>query len=135
MNFLLDHNLPPALARALNELSHVHEHGVVPLKDKFPQSASDISWISALRDEGDWVVISQDRFAKGHAEKQAFRDCGLPIFCLAKHWSSETYWNKAHNLVRWWPAIMKQSALIRGGAAFSVPWRFSAPGKFDQIKM
>ncbi|AZE91346.1 hypothetical protein [Pseudomonas orientalis] len=135
MNFLLDHNLPPALARALNELSKVHEHGVFPLKDKFPQNTSDITWISALREEGGWVVISQDRFKKGHAEKKAFRDCALPVFCLAKHWSGESYWSKAHNLVRWWPAIMQQAELIRGGAAFSVPWRFSAPGKFEQIKL
>lgn len=135
MKFLLDNNLPPALARALNELSRSDGHLVVPLKDKFPADASDISWISVLRDESGWAVVSQDRFQKGDIEKRAFRECGLPIFCLAKHWGGESYWNKAHNLVRWWPTIIQQAELISGGAAFRVPWKFSAPGKFEQIKI
>jgi hypothetical protein len=135
LNFLLDNNLPPALARALNELSKNEGHAVMPLKDKFPQSTTDVSWISVLSEEGGWVVISQDKFTKGDLERRAFRECGLPIFCLAKHWGNEPYWNKAHNLVRWWPAIMIQAGLIRGGAAFRVPWKFPAHGKFDQMKI
>lgn len=100
MNFLLDNNLPPALARALNELTRADGHSVLPLKDKFPQNTTDVEWISVLSDEGGWAVISQDKFTKGDIEKRAFRECGLPVFCLAKHWGNESYWNKAHNLVR-----------------------------------
>ncbi|MGE8099129.1 hypothetical protein [Pseudomonas fluorescens] len=135
MNFLLDNNLPPALARALNELSKSEGHTVTPLRDKFPQSATDIAWISALSEEGGWAVISQDKFTKGDIEKRAFRECGLPIFCLTRHWGNEPYWSKAHNLVRWWPAILIQADLISRGAAFRVPWKFATHGKLDQIKI
>lgn len=135
MKFLVDNNLPPPFARALHALSENEGHQVLSLKEKFAANTSDVDWIGALQAEGDWVVISQDHFRKGNLEKKAFRECGLPIFCLARQWSAEQYWSKAHNLVRWWPAIIRQAEQISGGAAFRVPWRFTKPGKFEQIKI
>lgn len=135
MNFLIDNNLPPAIARALHELCKGDGHLVIPLRDKFKQSASDIDWISALKAEGRWAIVSQDKFTKGDAERKAFRESGLPIFCLAKQWGQMPYWSKAQNLVKWWPAIIQQSELVSGGAAFRVGWTFSAPGKFEQLKI
>ncbi len=105
------------------------------MRDKFPMSTPDVDWIATLASEGGWAVISQDKFTKGVIERRAFRESGLPIFCLVKQWGQESYWHKAHNLVRWWPAILKQSALISGGAAFKVGWRFTEPGKFEIIKI
>src|SRR5699024_8372405 len=123
-----------ALARALHELSHVDGYSVCHLTDKFPANTSDIDWITALKEEKNWVVVSQDRFTKGRVEKQVLREGGLVVFCLAKHWSGETFWGKAHQLVRWWPSIIEQSERITGGAAFEVPWRFSPPkGKFKPL--
>lgn len=135
MNFLIDNNLPPAIARALHELSKVDGHRVVALKDKFVQSESDVRWLATLKSEGGWSVVSQDRFSKGDIERKAFRESGLPVFCLARQWGQAAYWSKAENLVRWWPAIVDQSERISGGAAFRVAWRFSAPGKFEQMKI
>lgn len=132
MKFLIDNNLPPAIARALNELTKIELHSVAPLRDKFPENTSDTHWITTLSQEGGWAVVSQDKFTKGDAERRAFRESGLPIFCLSKQWAQEPYWRKAENLVRWWPAIMQQADLVRGGAAFRVGWK---PGKFDQIKI
>ncbi|WP_028670280.1 DUF5615 family PIN-like protein [Saccharospirillum impatiens] len=134
MKFLLDNNLPPSLARALNELSSSEGHTVVHLTEKFSRDTPDIEWIGTLKTEGDWVIISQDQFKKSDLEKQAFRRSGLTVFCLAKHWSSVSYWEKAHQIVRWWPSIMAQSELLVGGAAFRVPWRYAAKGRFEQIK-
>lgn len=135
MNFLIDNNLPPAIARALHQLCSAEGHTVVALRDKFHQSATDIHWISSLKGEGEWSVVSQDKFTKGDMERRAFRECGLPVFCLARQWGQEPYWSKAHNLVRWWPAIIQQAELISGGAAFRVSWKFATPGKFEQIKI
>jgi PIN like domain len=132
LNFLLDNNLPPPLARALNELSKREGHTVVHLSDKFPPSTPDIEWVKALKDEGDWVVVSQDQFKKSDLEKQAFRQAGLTVFCLAKHWSKARYWDKAHQIVRWWPDIIEQSERLMGGAALRVPWQYR--GRFEQIK-
>ncbi len=135
MKFLLDNNLPAPLARALNELSLPHDHTVIHLTEKFAQNTSDITWIQALHQEGGWVIISQDKFNKGDLEKRAIREAGLLVFCLAKHWNRETYWNKAHNLVRWWPKIIQQSELISGSGAFRVPWKYGHAPKFEPVQL
>lgn len=133
MNFLINNNLPPAIARALNELTKSEGHSVVSLRERFPANSADIDWVTHLKKEGGWAVVSQDKFSKGDAERRAFRECGMPIFCLARQWGKMTYWNKAENLVRWWPSITEQALLIEGAAAFRVPWAFSAARKFQQL--
>lgn len=79
MKFLLDNNLPPALARALHELSKADGHQVTALREKFKANTPDIEWISQLRAEGNWVVVSKDKFSKGSMEKRAFSESGLAI--------------------------------------------------------
>ena len=69
MKFLLDNNLPPPLARAFHELSASEDHTVIHLSEKFPRDTADIEWISVLKAEGDWVVVSQDQFRKSDLEK------------------------------------------------------------------
>ena len=135
MNFLLDNNLPPALAKALHELSKTEGHRVIALREKFQASTPDIEWITKLREEGHWVVVSKDKFSKGSMEKRAFAESGLAIFVLAKQWQHMTFWDTAHNLVRWWPAITEQAQRISGGGVFKVSWRFTAPGKFEVVRI
>lgn len=135
MKFLLDNNLPPALARALHELSKADGHQVTALREKFKANTPDIEWISQLRAEGNWVVVSKDKFSKGSMEKKAFSESGLAIFILAKQWHKAPFWDTAHNLVRWWPAITEQAECITGGGVFKVGWRFSVPGKFEVMKL
>lgn len=132
---MIDNNLPPALAAALDSLSKGEGHNVVHLAEKFARDTTDLEWISVLKNEGSWIVISQDSFRKSDLERQAVRESGLIVFCLAKQWAKAPYWEKAHQLVRWWPAIINQSQRLSGGAALRVPWRFSPPGKFEQIKV
>jgi hypothetical protein len=131
---LIDTNLPPALARALNELSKRQEEvPVVHLRDRFEQDTPDHQWITELGKEGDWIVISKDRFSKGSLEKEALRRAGLTVFMLERQWGKQKFWNISYNLVRWWPAIIDQSRLVSPGAVFSVPWQFS--GRFKQIRI
>ena len=81
MKYLIDNNLPPALAHAIRELSTIRDNTeVYALKDKFPSDTKDIDWINALSGGKDWVVISQDRFKKGNEEKEALRRSGLNSF-------------------------------------------------------
>jgi len=136
LKYLLDNNLPPALARALHILtsSQYTEHAVEALKDKFPANTPDEVWIQALADEGGWVVISHDRFRKA-AEPEVMRRAGLIVFLLGKSWGNVAFWDKAYQLVRWWPAIIDQSERIEGGAAYEVPFRFSGKGKFKQMTL
>ncbi len=133
MNFFIDNNLPINIAKALNALSKPEGHVVVHLQDKFDHATRDETWITELSTDGEWVIITQDHLKKNNLEKEAFRQSGLVTFFLTKQWSNHQYWDKAHQLVRWWPAIIKQSSLITGGAAFKVPWQFSGKGKFEQV--
>lgn len=117
MKFLLDNNLAPALARALDELSRPEGHQVLALRDKFIQTTEDAQWITVLSEEGGWAVVSQDHFNKKNGlEQEAIKRSGLTIFCLKKGWSSQPYWDKAHNLVRWFPRLVSQAEALTGGA-------------------
>lgn len=98
MKFLLDNNLPPALARALHELTHSDsnkKHMVIALRAKFQENSPDEEWIQSLADEGDWVVISHDKFNKG-LEREVLRRAGLKVFMLNKSWGPHKFWNKAY---------------------------------------
>ena len=132
MKFLVDNNLPPALAKALDALSEPSGHFAVHLKEKFAADTADSDWIDALAQDGGGSVITQDKLNKG-LEREALRRAGLIVFFLDKGWSHHAFWDKAHNLVRWWPRIIEQSGGIRGGAAFKVPYNFSGKGQFEQV--
>ena len=84
---------------------------------------------------GDWAVITQYRLMRNPLEKEAFRQSGLTAFVLTKVWASHRYWEKAAQVVRWWPRIMEQAGLVEGGAVFEVPWRFSGKGKFKALRL
>jgi hypothetical protein len=137
VNFFFDNNLPPALARGIGELSRNQPgvSSVIHLRDRFPPDTKDEEWVTELSTQGGWVVISQDQFKKGEAEKEALRSSGMIIFSLARPWNDHTFWPKAQNLIRWWPAIVDQAGRFSGGAAFRVPWRYSGKGKFEQIRV
>ena len=132
MNFFVDNNLPPALAKALHALSEPSEHKVAHLKEMFSQNAADSEWIECLSTQGGWSVVTHDKLNKG-LEREALRRAGLIVFFLDKGWSNHQFWDKAHNLVRWWPRIIEQSEGIKGGAAFKVPYNFSGKGQFEQV--
>ncbi|RKP45548.1 hypothetical protein [Trinickia fusca] len=136
MKYFFDNNLSPHLAHALSELSQVEAavEAVVHLRDKFSPNAKDHDWITSLAAEGQWAVLSQDGLRKNDLERKALRESGLVVFVLHRQWAERRHWDKAQNLVRWWPALMEQSRRIRGGAAFRVPWRFGA-GQFEQIRL
>lgn len=131
MKFLLDNNLPPVWAVALTELSKNEDRAVqvVALRTRFPANTPDHEWIEALGLERDWCVLSQDRFGKNDLERAALRRSGLVVFRLQKQWSGQHYWAKTHSLVRWWPRILEQAALLSSGLV-DVPFNFGARGKF-----
>lgn len=135
MRFLLDNNLSPHLARALDRLSEPRGVRVYAIVDRFDASAEDAEWIGELAADGDWAIVSQDRFAKGSLEKEALRSSGLVVFILARGWSKLRYWDKAAAIVRWWPRMLDQAELVTGGAGFEVPVRSSGTGRFRLIKL
>lgn len=134
MIFVLDNNLPPALAHGLAEFTSVThpQHSVVHLSDVLPRNTPDVDWIENLAKDKKHVVVTQDRLNKG-LEREALRRAGLLVFLLDKGWASHKFWPKAANLVTWWPEIIEMTEKIEGGAAFRVSWRKAK--KFEQIKL
>lgn len=133
MRALLDNNLPPALAHALHELSNASEAvPVFHLTDRFEKTAADADWLNTLGAEGNWIVVSHDKFRKGKLEMRALQRSGVKAFILEKAWSNHRFWEKSYNLVRWWPAILEQAQRAHGSLVLLVPWQFSGKGKFKQ---
>jgi hypothetical protein len=113
---IIDENLPPALAKALDAL-FAGEHEVVHLRAKFGPSVSDVEWISQLSAEGRWVVISGDaRITRNRAERAAFR-------------KSKTT-KQMQRLLERWDDIEATVGLIAGGAMYELPIK----GKIRQLK-
>lgn len=135
MKFLFDNNLSPRLSKAIGALCDPLGVDIQHIREKFSGNTPDVEWIGALATEGDWCIITQDRLTKKSLEKEALRRSGLIAFILAKGWSALKEWDKAWHLVRWWPRILEQAALVEGGAAFQVPVKFSGKGKFTQIRL
>jgi len=121
MKFMLDHNLSPLLARALNELSGGSGNEVVALRDKFPQGTKDAQWMGQLGGEGGWAVVCGDRgILADSIELKAWRESKLTIFFLARGWSSFDHWAKAAKLIKCWPKIESQARDVLPGVSYIV---------------
>ncbi len=121
MNVLVDEHLPPALARALNEL-FAGEHNIIHLRDRFGPGVTDLQWIDALNREGRWVVISADRrITKNRAEYQAFRNSKLIGFFMSRAVYKAKITKQAERVLALWEAIVDLAARVEGGAMFELP--------------
>lgn len=122
MKLLVDNNLPPRLAKALNIIVEVDGHSVTALRELFPENTKDIEWIEELGNDGGWTVVSLDmRITKRPAEKLAWRRSKLKGFFLAPGWASLGVEEKTARLLLWWPKLVQQEGLVGPGAIFEVP--------------
>lgn len=134
MRFFVDNNLPAPLAQALHALSTAIGHEVIHLTALFPEDTEDPAWIEVLSYQGGWSVITHDKLNKGR-ERDLLRHSRLITFFLDNSWSDHKFWDKAHNMVRWWPRIIEQSEGVRKGTAFKVPYNFSGKGRFEPVRI
>ncbi|MEM9569815.1 MAG: hypothetical protein AAF996_00010 [Pseudomonadota bacterium] len=115
MKFLFDNNLSPDMARGLRELRQPFNEEIVHLKERFPENVRDEEWLSALIDEGDWTVISADRFKKNAAERQAIMNPRITVFVLSKGIGKMKYWDKTKAMVRQWENVSLVAMTTQGG--------------------
>ncbi len=121
MKVLIDENLSPALARALNAL-FADEHQIIHVREKFGPGVKDTEWIRALSGDGRWIVISGDRrITKNKAEYQAFRGSRLVGFFLSRRLYKASVVKQMERILALWPAIEQSSSLVQGGAMFQLP--------------
>jgi PIN like domain len=116
-----DHNMSPALARALRELFK-ETHEIAYLAEKFERSAKDLEWIPSLSREGRWVVISGDRrITKNRSEYLAFRNSRLVGMFLSKGLNKAPVIKQMERILAMWQNIEKLSQTVEGGALFELP--------------
>jgi len=135
LKVVLDENLPPALARALNALVQPEGHSFEHVSDLGLSGKTDVEIFSELGRRDISVHITADHHGRKPAERQAIAQSGLVVFVLEKSWASQNYWTKAERLVRWCPAILQQADRIAPPAMFGVPFQFSGTGKFKQLRL
>lgn len=128
MRFFFDNNIAVKIARAVAELASAQGIEVVHLTDRFDQAVRDIDWISALREEGDWVIVSGDiRISKSRAERAAWHESGLTAFFLDENWPRKRFWVQSLELVKWFPIIVETAGQCAPGSGYKLPSQGKAP--------
>ncbi len=123
MKVFFDHNMSPAMARALAELFR-KQHEVTFLAEKFARDTRDIDWISALSSEGQWIVISGDRrITRNRAEYHAFRNSNLIGFFLSEGLYKASVIKQMERLLALWSTMEGVCERVQGGAMFELPMR------------
>jgi hypothetical protein len=119
LKLLLDHNLSPRLAEALDAL--FVEHQIVALRDKFSADSTDVDWITALDREGGWAVLTRDiRIRQRPHERAALDRSRIVYFFLGGAWRKFTVEETAARLIRLIPKMAAQTDLADRGR-FELP--------------
>jgi hypothetical protein len=127
LKLLLDHNLPPRLARCLQALFD-KEHEIVALGGKFPVDVADLDWIKALDQEGGWAVLTKDlRIRTRPHERAALDRSRIVYFFLAGSWRKYKVEETAARLIRLVPLMAAQTKLVERG-------RFELPIKGARLR-
>ena len=120
MRFFVDNNVAPKLAKSLHVLVEP-EHQVVHLKDRFAANAPDETWMNALAQEENWVIISGDlQIRTNPHEVKAWRNAGHTVFFLKDRWIELGFWTQAWKFVKCFPAIVATAKSAKVGDFFSV---------------
>lgn len=106
MKFFFDNCMSPHHAVGIRGFAEIQRHEIRHLRERFDEDTRDVEWITALGKESSWIVISGDmRITRNPVERRAWHESGLTAFFFSHGWSESSYWNKAADLVHWWPDI------------------------------
>lgn len=118
---LFDHNMPPAIARALHEIVSLDGHSAIPLREKFDKKVSDIDFFTALGKEKDWIVISKDiSNAKRGPERRAILRSGVLGFYLSPSVQKQRVSEQAATILWQWEKLVAQRKITENGL-FQLP--------------
>lgn len=116
MKVFIDNNLPPALARGLNELFD-GDHEVICHRDKFGKTKiADEEWIESLGEEGEWVVLSGDlNIARKRPSRDLFLRSQLVGFFPRAAVMDLPLAKKASRILFVWERMERLSRDVRSG--------------------
>lgn len=130
MKVVIDENLSPVLARALNAL-FIGDHEVIHVRDRFGPGVKDAEWIACLSNEGRWIVISGDaNIVRRKAEQAAFRNSRLIGFFLTPALNRSNVSRQMQRLLALWDDIETIASRVAGGAMYELPIK----GKIRQLR-
>ena len=121
MKVIVDENLSPALARALQAL-FAEQHEITHIRTRFGPGVTDLQWISTLSREGRWVVLSGDRrIRRNKAEFSAFRASRLIGFFLSAGLTKAPLVKQAERILALWSGIETFAERAQPGSMFELP--------------
>ena len=134
MKVLLDNNLSPQIARAINHLIAPDGHQLISKKDKFGDPRiDDIDWIAELDEEGGWAFISLDTHIRRRPhEREVLRRSEVTAFFLAPAWQRFPPIRQAAQIMQWWSRLEREFNRSKPGTSFFVPWKSSS--KLHRLK-
>jgi hypothetical protein len=119
VKLLLDHNLSPRIARALDLL--FDDHTIVALRDRFLPSAADVDWIRDLSKDGTWAVLTKDLRLRTRPHERAAMDASrIVFFFLNGSWNGFDVAETTARLIRLIPKMAAQLELAERGR-FELP--------------
>lgn len=121
MKLLVDNDLPPRLAKALNTI-FATDHKIVALREKFGRSnLKDEEWIPKLGAEGGWAVLSADmNIAKKRPSRGLFVSAGLVGFFFSPSLQKAPLRLQAARVLTIWPQMVSHMETTANGV-FEVP--------------
>lgn len=121
MKVIVDENLSPALARALQAL-FVDRHEITHIRFRFGPGVTDLQWIPELSRDGRWVVLSGDRrIRRNKAEFNAFRASRLIGFFLSAGLYKAPLIKQAERILALWSGIEAFADRAQPGSMFELP--------------
>jgi hypothetical protein len=122
LRFFFDNCVNKKYVDALRILADVQGYELVHLTDLYPPNMPDLEWMTALAEQGDWIVISADpRIMRNKVERKAWEECGLTTFFFSDNWSQKQFWKQMADLVSWWPSIVLEARKAPAGSGYLVP--------------
>lgn len=121
MKLLVDNDLPPRLAKALNVI-FAPDHEIAALREKFGRSnLKDEEWIPKLGAEGGWAVLSADmNIARKRPSRQIFVGAGLVGFFFSPSLQKAPLNLQAARVLTIWPQMVSHMKTTANGV-FEVP--------------
>jgi len=130
---LLDNNLPPAAAQALDAIYEQDGHRIFHLRSLFLDGIEDVEWIRQAREQGFQAVVTKDNAIKRvRQEREAWLKSGLTVFFLQRGWQSLSRIEICKCLVSQWDEVIRLAEHRRRGCGYRVPIKGS---KFERVDL
>jgi hypothetical protein len=115
LRFFVDNNLSERLANGMKAFGE----DVIHLKEIFPGSTEDVSWLKYVGDGGLFLVTRDERVRWNPAEIKAIRDYRVGAFFLGG--KNRSRCELIQQLVRNWPRMKELATTTNRPFAYRIP--------------